>query len=72
VHHASVRDLPCTVDGQDVEIEIDEQHVAGLLATVAAVGVTYSRIALRKPTLEDYFLKLAGECSLPGRGEEAS
>jgi ABC-2 type transport system ATP-binding protein len=74
VHHLSARSLPCTVDGPDVEVEIDEHHVAELLATIAAAGVTYSRIALRKPTLEDYFLKLAGErcLLLSGDGEEAS
>jgi ABC-2 type transport system ATP-binding protein len=66
VHHLSARGVPCIADDQDIEIEIDEPHVADLLATIAAAGVTYSRIALRKPTLEDYFLKLAG------RGEEAS
>jgi ABC-2 type transport system ATP-binding protein len=72
VNHLSARDLPCTVDGQDVEIAIDERHVAELLATIGAAGVVYSRIALRKPTLEDYFLKRAGARPLPGRGKEAS
>jgi ABC-2 type transport system ATP-binding protein len=66
LHYLSSRGLPCTAQGPDVEIEIDEHRVADLLATMAAAGVAYSRIALHKPTLEDYFLKLAG------RGEEAS
>jgi ABC-type multidrug transport system ATPase subunit len=72
VNVVSARDLPCAVDGQDVEIEIDEGHVADLLAALGAAGVAYSRIALRKPTLEDYFLKLAGAGAIRGRGKEAS
>jgi ABC-2 type transport system ATP-binding protein len=74
LNHVSARGLPCTVDGPEVEIEIDEGHVADLLAGLGAAGVAYSRIALHKPTLEDYFLKLAGAATLPDRdrGEEAS
>ena len=67
---ASARGLPGRADGGEVEIEVDERHVADLLAGAAAAGVRYSRIALRKPTLEDYFLKLAGEGIRPGRAEE--
>ena len=46
--------------------------MADLLASLGAAGVAYSRIALDKPTLEDYFLKCAGAGALPGRGEEDS
>jgi ABC-2 type transport system ATP-binding protein len=46
-------------DGAEVEVELDERQVAGLLAELAAAGVHYSRITLDKPTLEDYFLMLA-------------
>ena len=42
-----------------VEVETDERHVAGLLADLAAAGVDYSEVSLLKPTLEDYFLRLA-------------
>ena len=61
LRHASARGLPCRVDNQEVEVEVDERHVADLLAAIAAAGVFYSQISLQKPTLEDYFLKLAGE-----------
>ena len=40
-------------------VEIDERHVAEFLAALARLDVRYSEIALDKPTLEDYFLKLA-------------
>jgi ABC-2 type transport system ATP-binding protein len=51
-------------DPADVEIEIEEKRVSGFLAELASSGVRYSDIALRKPTLEDYFLKLARRRSM--------
>jgi ABC-2 type transport system ATP-binding protein len=52
--------LASSQDDGTVEIEIDEGDLAEFLANLAAAGVRYREIALRKPTLEDYFLKLAG------------
>jgi ABC-2 type transport system ATP-binding protein len=69
--HACARGLPCRVDNHEVELEIDEPHVADLLSAIAAAGVRYSKIALHKPTLEDYFLKLAAQRALPGLAKEA-
>ena len=40
-------------------IEIDEHKVSELLASLANVGVHYSQISINKPTLEDYFIRLA-------------
>jgi ABC-2 type transport system ATP-binding protein len=58
---ASARGLASRIDDGMVDVEVDERQVADFLAGVAASGVRYSQIALRKPTLEDYFLKLASE-----------
>jgi len=66
--YAHARALPCQVAGSDVDVEIDERHVAELLSNLAAAGVKYSQITLRKPTLEDYFLKLAGTSGNAGGG----
>ena len=70
LNHASARSLPCRVDDHEVEVEVDEPHVADLLSALAAAGVRYSQISLQKPTLEDYFLKLAGQRAGPGRRTE--
>jgi ABC-2 type transport system ATP-binding protein len=51
--------LPRSLDDGVVEVEIDEARLADFLAALAADGVRYREIAMRKPTLEDYFLKLA-------------
>ena len=40
-------------------IELDEAKVSELLASLASVGVRYSQISINKPTLEDYFIRLA-------------
>jgi ABC-2 type transport system ATP-binding protein len=65
--HADARGLTCRVDDHEVDIEIDERHVAELLAAIGAAGVAYSEISLQKPTLEDYFLKLASLAAAAGR-----
>jgi ABC-2 type transport system ATP-binding protein len=49
-----------SLDDDIVEVEIDESRIAEFLARIAMAGVRYDEIAIRKPTLEDYFLKLAG------------
>jgi ABC-2 type transport system ATP-binding protein len=61
----SARALPHRVDDHRVDIEVDEPYLAELLSALAAAGVSYSEITLQKPTLEDYFLKLASPRGLP-------
>jgi ABC-2 type transport system ATP-binding protein len=70
--HVSSVGLVGRVDDDEVDIEVDESRVADLLAGLGAAGVEYSRIALHKPTLEDYFLKLAAAGAGSSRGKEAS
>ncbi len=53
------------LDDDTVEVEIDESRIADFLARIAMAGVRYDEIAIRKPTLEDYFLKLAGTRTQP-------
>lgn len=42
-----------------IEIEIEERNIADLLMRIAHAGISYSQIAIEKPTLEDYFLLMA-------------
>ncbi len=46
-------------DAHTVSFEVDEQDIASLLMGLAHAGITYSQIAIDKPTLEDYFLSIA-------------
>jgi ABC-2 type transport system ATP-binding protein len=70
--HAQARGLASHVNDSTVEIEIDEQDIPDFFASVANDGVTYLEVALEKPTLEDYFLKIAGartRAQEPGRAD---
>ncbi|QEH31668.1 Daunorubicin/doxorubicin resistance ATP-binding protein DrrA [Aquisphaera giovannonii] len=56
----SARPIEPHADAPDeVEIEMDEPRVAPFLAALARRDASYSEIHLDKPTLEDYFLKIA-------------
>jgi ABC-2 type transport system ATP-binding protein len=58
---ANLLGLTSRVDGGTVDVEIDEQAIPAFFAGLAGAGVQFHEISLNKPTLEDYFLKLAGE-----------
>lgn len=45
--------------GRFVTIEVDEKDIAYLLSELAESGVEYNEISIDKPTLEDYFIKIA-------------
>lgn len=55
---AALHKIKYRVDGQFIELEIDEHDVATTLIKLAANGITYTEIAIRHPNLEDYFLEL--------------
>jgi ABC-2 type transport system ATP-binding protein len=61
--HVDSAGLARSLDDGFVEVEIDEGRLSDFLAALAAAGVRYREIALRKPTLEDYFLKLAARAA---------
>lgn len=48
-----------TQEKNSIIVEIDEHKVSELLSSLANVGVHYSQISINKPTLEDYFIRLA-------------
>lgn len=51
--------LPNQIVGREIEIEVDEKHVAKVLSQLADEGVEYTQISIAKPNLEDYFLAVA-------------
>lgn len=46
------------VDGNIIEIDIDEHKIPLLLNGLAHAGIDYLSISIEKPTLEDYFLSV--------------
>lgn len=50
-----------TSEGRYVTIEVNEDDIAYLLASLADLGVEYSQVSIDKPSLNDYFIKMAQE-----------
>lgn len=48
-----------SIEGREIEIEVDEHAVASFLVTLTKKDIEYTQISIAKPTLEDYFLSLA-------------
>lgn len=48
-----------TLEKHALVVEVDEQAIASLLAGLAQAGVLYTQIAINKPSLEDYFIRIA-------------
>jgi ABC-2 type transport system ATP-binding protein len=57
--YAQDHSLPYVVKERSIAIEVDEHKIADLLIGLARVGVSYSKIWIEKPSLEDYFLHIA-------------
>ena len=51
--------LPYTIQGANLTVELDEHLIAQFLTNLAEHKVIYSHISIDKPTLEDYFLSIA-------------
>jgi ABC-2 type transport system ATP-binding protein len=51
--------IPHVTHTHEIEIRIDEHGIASFLMALAQRNITYSSIAIDKPTLEDYFLSIA-------------
>jgi len=57
--YATSQGLSHSRDGIRIEIEIDEERIAGMLADLARLNLSYVQISIAKPSLEDYFLQMA-------------
>lgn len=53
--------LEAVIEDRDATLTIDEQQVAHFLSKLADEKITYTQISIDKPTLEDYFLSMAGK-----------
>lgn len=51
-------------EGRYVTVELKEKEIAGFLSKLGDLGVEYDEISIDKPTLEDFFLKIAREGKL--------
>ena len=52
--------LPHKLAGNLLDIEVNEHRIPELLTQAMQAGIQYTEISIEKPTLEDYFLSIAG------------
>lgn len=60
LQYAKEKGYVCRIEGQVAEISLEEGAVAPLLSALIQRGVVFSTISIQEPSLEDYFLHLAG------------
>ena len=51
--------LEYVIQDRSIEVKVDEHDISRVLSSLATLGIIYSHIQITKPTLEDYFLKVA-------------
>jgi len=56
--------------GREIIVELDEEAIAGFLASLATEGIEYTQISIDKPTLEDYFLSMSSDLSKNSKNSE--
>ncbi len=60
---AEARRFPHQTTLRSIQITLDETEIPSFLTAVALAGVEYTAIKIEEPTLEDYFLHIAGRDS---------
>jgi ABC-2 type transport system ATP-binding protein len=59
ISYLAAQKIPHIAHAHEIEIRIDEHSIASFLMVLAQRNISYSSIAIDKPTLEDYFLSIA-------------
>lgn len=61
IHLAEESGITFSVDHRFITCELDEKEIPPFLLKLMQAEVTYVSIQIEEPTLEDYFLKIAGD-----------
>lgn len=61
VEYCKKHNLPYKLQHRTIIIDVKEKRLAEFLRTLMDAGVLYDEISIEKPTLEDYFLQVAGK-----------
>lgn len=59
INYVKKQGLPFCINERSIKIDVDEDKIAQLLNDLAKDNVCYTQIAIEKPTLEDYFLRIS-------------
>lgn len=52
------------LEHRSLQLDLDEAQIASFLTSLAQMGVVYTHIAIKEPSLEDYFLHMVGKRKL--------
>jgi hypothetical protein len=47
------------MEHRSIQLTLDEKEIPPFLHTMMQAGVSYSKIQIEEPSLEDYFLKIS-------------
>ncbi len=61
VEYCDKHKLTYKLQHRTIVIDVKEKHIAEFLRNLMDAGVMYDEISIEKPTLEDYFLQVAGK-----------
>ena len=51
--------FPHKANAQSIELTLDEADISPFLAEISQAGITYTKVQIEEPSLEDYFLSIA-------------
>ncbi|MBM3886679.1 ABC transporter ATP-binding protein [Candidatus Dependentiae bacterium] len=68
--YAQLKNLSFIIKENVFSFSIEEKDIAALLSDMAAHHIAYTHISIDKPTLEDYFLQVAGVQSIKDKDNE--
>lgn len=57
---AKEKKMPCQIENRVIEVSMEEEAIPTFLNEMIRAGVSYSGISIEEPSLENYFLHLAG------------
>jgi ABC-2 type transport system ATP-binding protein len=61
IHLAEEAKLPYKIEHRSIQISLDEKEIPSFLNAIMEQRVDYTNVRIEEPTLEDYFLKIAGK-----------
>lgn len=56
---AEAKKVPLQIDNRMIQLSMDEKEIPAFLAELMKANISYAKIQIDEPSLEDYFLKIA-------------
>ncbi len=59
--HCDGKKIKCKIKNRYITVDLEEKDLSGFLDELKKQGISFEEISIQKPTLEDYFLKIASQ-----------